>query len=181
MSGNKLPLMRKAAAVWLVENTSLTFEQIADFCGMHELEVQGIADGEIAGRIVAQSPIDSGQLTREMIEMCQKDPNKRLELKKQISEDLDVVKKKKGKYTPIARRGDKPNGIAYLLKCYPDITDAQIRKLIGTTTTMINSIRDRTYWNIREITPRDPVLLGLCSQSLFNSVIDEIKKNTKKQ
>lgn len=180
MSGSKLPLMRKAAAVWLVENTALTFEQIADFCGMHELEVQGIADGEVAGGIVAQSPIDSGQLTREMIEICEKDSNKKLELKKQITEDLDIVKKKKGKYTPIARRGDKPNGIAYLLKYYPDVTDVQIRKLIGTTTTMIDSIKNRTHWNIKEITPRDPVLLGLCSQSLFNSVIDEIKKGTKK-
>lgn len=179
MSGSKLPLMRKAAAVWLVENTALTFEQIADFCGMHELEVQGIADGEVAGGIVGQSPIDNGQLSKEMIAMCEKDPDKRLELKKQVSEDLEIVKKKKGKYTPIARRGDKPNGIAYLLKYYPDITDAQIRKLIGTTTTMIDSIRNRTHWNIKEITPRDPVLLGLCSQSLFNLVIDEVKKSSK--
>ncbi len=179
MSGNKLPLMRKAIAVWLVENTALTFEQIADFCGMHELEVQGIADGDVASGIVGQSPIDNGQLTREMIAECEKNPDKRLELKKQISEDLDIVKKKKGKYTPIARRGDKPNGIAFLLKYYPDITDAQIRKLIGTTTTMIDSIRNRTHWNIKEITPRDPVLLGLCSQSLFNSVIDEVKKASK--
>lgn len=180
MSGNKLPLMRKAAAVWLVENTALTFEQIADFCGMHELEIQGIADGEVAGGIVAQSPIDSGQLTREMISICEKDPEKQLELKKQITEDLDIIKKKKGKYTPIARRGDKPNGISYLLKYYPDITDTQIRKLIGTTIVMIDSIKNRTHWNIKEITPRDPVLLGLCSQSLFNQVIEEVKKNTKK-
>ena len=177
MSGNKLPLMRKAAAVWLVDNTSLTFEQIANFCGMHELEVQGIADGDVAGGIIAQSPIDNGQLTREMIELCEKDPNKQLELKTQISDEVDISSKKKGKYTPIARRSDKPNGIAYLLKCYPDITDAQIRKLIGTTTTMIDSIRNRTHWNIKEITPRDPVLLGLCSQTLFNQIIDEVKKN----
>ena len=180
MSGNKLPLMRKAAAVWLVDNTALTFEQIADFCGMHELEIQGIADGEVAGGIVAQSPIDNGQLTREMIAACEKNPDKRLELKEQISEELDIATKKKGKYTPIARRSDKPSAIAYLLKYYPDITDTQIRKLIGTTTTMINSIKNRTHWNIKEITPRDPVLLGLCSQSLFNQVIDEIKKASKK-
>ena len=179
MSGSKLPLMRKAAAVWLVENTSLTFEQIAEFCGMHELEIQGIADGEVAGGIIAQSPVDNGQLTKEMIKECEKDPNKKLELKKQIAEDINITKKKKAKYTPIARRGDKPNGIAYLLKYHPDITDAQIRKLIGTTTVMIDSIRNRTHWNIKEITPRDPVLLGLCSQSLFNQVIDEIKKTSK--
>ena len=181
MSGNKLPLMRKAAAVWLVENTSLTFEQIADFCGMHELEIQGIADGDVASGIVGQSPINNGQLTREIIELCEKDPNKKLELKEQVTDNLDIVKKKKGKYTPIARRGDKPNGIAYLLKYHPDITDAQIRKLIGTTTTMIDSIRNRTHWNIKEIVPRDPVLLGLCSQSLFDSVVDEIKKTDKKK
>lgn len=179
MSENKLPLMRKAVAVWLIENTTLTFEQIADFCGMHELEVQGIADGDVASGIVGQSPIDNGQLSREMISECEKNPDKRLELKKQITDGLEIVKKKKGKYTPIARRSDKPNGIAFLLKYYPDITDAQIRKLIGTTTVMIDSIRNRTHWNIKEITPRDPVLLGLCSQSLFNSVVSEIKKTTK--
>lgn len=177
---NKLPLMRKAAAVWLVENTALTFEQIADFCGMHELEIQGIADGEVAGGIVPQSPIDNAQLTREMIAICEKDPEKKLELKKQISDDLDVVKRKKAKYTPIARRSDKPNGIAYLLKYYPDMSDSQIRKLIGTTTTMIDSIRNRTHWNIKEITPRDPVLLGLCSQSMLSSAVEEIKKASKK-
>lgn len=180
MSKNKLPLMRKAIAVWLVDNTALTFEQIADFCGMHELEIQGIADGEVAGGIVGQSPIDNGQLTREMIAACEKDPTKSLELKEQISDSLDITTKKKSKYIPIARRGDKPSGIAYLLKYYPDITDAQIRKLIGTTTVMINSIRERTHWNIKEIVPRDPVLLGLCSQSLFNQVIDEVKKTSKK-
>jgi len=179
MSISKLPLMRKAVAVWLVDNTKLTFEQIADFCGMHELEVQGIADGDVASGVVGQSPIDNGQLTREMIEACEKNPSKSLELKKQIMEDLDISIKKKSKYTPIARRGDKPNGIYYLLKYYPDITDMQIRKLIGTTTTMINSIRNRTHWNMKEITPRDPVLLGLCSQSSFNQVIDEVKKNAK--
>ena len=106
--------------------------------------------------------------------------NALLELKTQISDEVDISSKKKGKYTPIARRSDKPNGIAYLLKYYPDITDAQIRKLIGTTTVMINSIRERTHWNIKEIVPRDPVLLGLCSQSLFNQVIDEVKKTSKK-
>lgn len=180
MSGNKMPLMRKAAAVWLVENTTLTFEQIADFCGMHELEIQGIADGDVAGGIIAQSPIDNGQLTKEIIKACEKDPNKMLELKEQISDNLDIAKKKKGKYTPIARRGDKPSGISYLLKYYPEITDTQIRKLIGTTTVMIDSIRNRTHWNIKELVARDPVLLGLCSQSLFNQVIEEVKKGTAK-
>jgi uncharacterized protein len=180
MSGSRLPLMRKAIAVWLVDNTALTFEQIADFCGMHELEIRGIADGDVAGGIVAQNPIDNGQLTREMIIACEEDPDKKLELKEQISDIIDITVKKKGKYTPIARRSDKPSAIAYLIRCYPDISDVQIRKLIGTTTNMIDSIKNRTHWNIKEIIPRDPVLLGLCSQSLFNQVIDEVKKATKK-
>ncbi len=179
MSGSKLPLMKKATAVWLVDNTALTFEQIANFCGMHELEIQGIADGDVGNGITAQNPISSNQLTREMIELCEKNPEKQLELKKLASQDIEVVSKKKGKYTPVARRSDKPNGIAYLLKYYPDISDSQIKKLIGTTPTMIESIKNRTHWNIKEITPRDPVLLGLCSQSLFNQVIEDIKKNSK--
>ena len=181
MSKAKLPLMRKAIAVWLIDNTALTFEQIANFCGMHELEIQGIADGEVAGSIIPQNPINNGQLTREMIEMCEKNPKKQLELKENISEELNLVKKKKTKYTPIARRSDKPNGIAYLLKYYPDITDGQIKKIIGTTSTMIDSIRNRTHWNIKEIVPRDPVLLGLCSQTLFNQVIGDTQKSDKKQ
>ncbi len=179
MPENKLPLMRKAVAVWLTDNTSLTFSQIADFCGMHELEIQGIADGEVSGGIIGQSPIDGGQLTREMITECEKNPSKKLELKPQITDDYDVIKKKKSKYTPIARRSDKPNAIAYLLKYCPDITDTQIKKLVGTTSAMINSIRERTHWNIKEIIPRDPILLGLCSQSAFNIIIDEVKDNKK--
>jgi hypothetical protein len=173
---NKMPLMRKATAVWLVDNTALTFEQIADFCGLHELEIQGIADGDVAGGIVGQNPIDMGQLTKDMISQCEKDPSKKLEIKEQVSDSIEITKKKKGKYTPIARRGDKPSAIAFLLKYYPNMTDAQIRALIGTTTSMIESIKSRTHWNIKEITPQDPVLLGLCSQTSFNQAITEIKK-----
>lgn len=165
-----LPLMRKATVVWLIENTSLTFKQISDFCGFHELEVQGIADGDVAAGIVGQNPIISGQLTLEEIERCQKNPNSSLRLNKTVAREIQTPNKKTTKYTPIARRGDKPDGIAYLLKYYPEITNAQIRKLIGTTNAMIDSIRNKTHWNLKNIKPRDVVLLGLCSQSQFNEI-----------
>ena len=171
MTIQELPLMRKATAVWLVENTSLTFLQIAKFCGLHELEVQGIADGDVASGIIGQNPFLSAQLTREEIERCEKDPEAFLALNRSVSSDVKTVGKKVGKYTPIARRQDKPDGIVYLLKYYPDITNNQIKKLVGTTDKMIDSIRDRSHWNIKNIKPRDVVLLGLCSQSQFNDVL----------
>lgn len=171
--------MRKATALWLIDNTSLTFEQIADFCGIHVLEVQGMADGDVSSSITPLNPIDSNQLTREMIAACEKDSKKKLELRENVADTIIVEKKgrKNNTYVPIARRGDKPDGIAFLLKYYPDITNEQIRRLINTTTPMIESIRNKTRWNIKEIKPRDPVILGLCSQSQFNSVVDEVKKN----
>ncbi|MDX2082493.1 MAG: cell cycle transcriptional regulator TrcR [Rickettsiales bacterium] len=171
----ELPLMRKATAVWLVENTSLTFAQIAAFCGLHELEVQGIADGDVASGIIGQNPILSGQLSHEEIERCEKNSQATLVLKRSITSDVKSVAKKSGKYTPIARRQDKPDGIAYLLKYYPEITNGQIKKLVGTTDKMIDSIRTRTHWNLKNIKPRDVVLLGLCSQSQFNDIISNIK------
>ncbi len=171
MTIQELPLMRKATAVWLVENTSLTFLQIAKFCGLHELEVQGIADGDVASGIIGQNPFLSAQLTREEIERCEKDPEAFLALNRSVSSDVKTVGKKVGKYTPIARRQDKPDGIVYLLKYYPDITNNQIKKLVGTTDKMIDSIRDRSHWNMKNIKPRDVVLLGLCSQSQFNDVL----------
>ncbi len=172
-------LMKKATALWLIDNTSLTFEQIADFCDIHVLEIQGMADGDVSSSITPLNPIDSNQLTREMIATCEKDSNKKLELKENVADTIIVAKKgRKGNtYVPIARRGDKPDGIAFLLKYYPEITNEQIRRLINTTTPMIESIRNKTRWNIKEIKPRDPVMLGLCSQSQFNSVVDEVKKN----
>lgn len=172
-------LMKKATALWLIDNTYLTFEQIADFCGIHVLEVQGMADGDVSNSITPLNPIDNNQLTREMIIACEKDSKKKLELKENIADTIIIEKKgrKNNTYVPIARRGDKPDGIAFLLKYYPDITNEQIRRLINTTTPMIESIRNKTRWNIKEIKPRDPVMLGLCSQSQFNSVVDEIKKN----
>lgn len=166
-----LPLMRKATAVWLIENTSLTFDQIARFCGLHELEVQGIADGDVASGIIGQNPIFSGQLTEAEIKRCEANETSSLILNKSAASEIKETGKKSGKYTPIARRQDKPDGIAYLLKYYPEITNLQIKKLIGTTDSMIDSIRNRTHWNLKNIKPRDVVLLGLCSQSQFNEII----------
>jgi len=171
MTEQHLPLMRKATAVWLVENTSLTFDQIARFCGLHELEVQGIADGDVATGIIGQNPIYSGQLTEQEIKRCEANANSSLILNHNAASEVKTATKKSGKYTPIARRQDKPDGIAYLLKYYPEITNLQIKKLIGTTDSMIDSIRNRTHWNLKNIKPRDVVLLGLCSQSQFNDIV----------
>ncbi len=169
----QLPLMRKATAVWLIENTCLTFEQIAKFCGLHDLEIKGIADGDIASGIIGKSPIDSGQLTEEEIKRCESNPDFVLVLRESIASTINTPSgtKKPTKYTPIARRDDKPDAILYLLKYYPDITNKQIKKLIGTTDSMIESIRAKTHWNIKNIKPRDAVLLGLCTQSQFNQII----------
>lgn len=175
----ELPLMRKATAVWLVENTSLTFAQIAKFCGLHELEVQGIADGDVASGIIGQSPILSGQLTYEEIRRCEQDQKALLLINQNASSSIKTVVKR-SKYTPIARRQDKPDGIAYLLKYYPDISNNQIKKLVGTTDKMIESIRNRQHWNMKNIKPRDVVLLGLCSQSQFNDVISQVKSSQEK-
>ena len=167
--------MPKATAVWLVENTGLTFKQIADFCHLHELEVKGIADGDVATGIIGQNPVFSGQLTEDEIKRCEKDPERSLILSRNAASEIKAASKKSGKYTPIARRQDKPDGIAYLLKYYPEITNSQIKKLIGTTDSMIDSIRNRTHWNLKNIKPRDVVLLGLCSQSQFNDIVVTVK------
>lgn len=161
------PLMPKATAVWLIDNTSLSFDQIADFCELHPLEVQGIADGEVAKGILGIDPVVTGQLSREEIEVCEKDHSKRLHLTEKM---LRLIKeqqkqKKTSKYTPIARRQDKPDAIAWILKNCPEMSDNQVVKLIGTTKSMIASVRDKSHWNINNIKPKDPVLLGLCAQS----------------
>jgi hypothetical protein len=143
MVSKEYPLMPKATAVWLVDNTALTFKQIADFCGMHELEIRGIADGDVSFGILGQDPIASGQLTKEEIERCEKDSKAFLELKQSLArEEMKTSSKssKKAKYVPVARRGDKPDGIAFLLKYYPEITDVQIRKLIGTTKSNLETL-----------------------------------------
>ncbi len=156
------PLMPKATAVWLVQNTALTFDQIADFCGLHQLEVQAIADGEVALQMQGLDPVGNGQTTAEEIERCQKDPEARLTLApKAVPEGL--VKHRGPRYTPIANRQDKPDAIAWLTKNHPELTDAQISKLIGTTKPTIAAIRERSHWNSSNIKPRHPVSIGLCT------------------
>ncbi len=158
------PLMPKATAVWLVENTSLTFDQIADFCKLHPLEVKGIADGEVAAGIKGHDPITSGQLTREEIAKGEGANAYRLNLA--VSKvRLPEVKKSRGpRYTPLSRRQDRPNAILWLLRNHPELKDAQIMRLVGTTKTTLQAIRERTHWNSASLQPLDPVTLGLCSQ-----------------
>lgn len=170
------PLMPKATAVWLVDNTTLTFKQIADFCGMHELEVKGIADGEVAKGVMGINPIENGQLKKEELERCMADNNAKLQINiSVVYEKASKGKKKTAKYTPVARRQDKPDAIYWLLKNFPDITDSTIGKLIGTTKNTIAAIRDRSHWNMQNIKPRDPVLLGICSQMDLDRTIERLK------
>jgi uncharacterized protein len=169
-----LPLMPKATAVWLVENTALSFEQIADFCGMHPLEVQGIADGDVAAGVRGLDPIGRGQLTAEDIEACEKDADKRLALSTTAKQYI-AVKTKGSRYTPVARRQDKPDAIAWLVKNFPAMTDGQIGKLVGTTKNTISAVRNKSHWNSSNIKPRDPVLLGLCSQTHLDAAVAGIK------
>ncbi|HZD26135.1 MAG TPA: cell cycle transcriptional regulator TrcR [Alphaproteobacteria bacterium] len=173
------PLMPKATAVWLVDHTTLSFEQIAEYCGLHPLEVQGIADGEVAVGIQGQDPIANGQLTREELDRCQADPSARL---KMAVQDLpQPAKRTKGpRYTPVAKRQDKPDGIAWLLRHHPELKDSQIAKLIGTTKNTIQAVRERSHWNSPNIRPRDPVLLGLCSQSELNLVVEKARRAAKR-
>ncbi len=173
------PLMPKATAVWLVDNTSLTFRQIAAFCQLHELEVQGIADGEVAVGIQGMDPVVNSQLTREEIERCEKDPAADLQAAKR---DLPQPSKRtKGpRYTPLAKRQDKPDGVAWLLRHHPELKESQIATLIGTTKTTIQAIRDRTHWNSASIRPRDPVLLGLCGQGELNMAVERARKAAEK-
>ncbi len=157
------PLMPKATAVWLVDNTSLTFEQIANFCELHSLEIKGIADGDVAQGIKGLDPISNGQLTREEIERCSTDPSTRLVFAKS---DIEIPERrvKVQRYTPLSKRQDRPNAISWLIRYQAELTDAQIAKLVGTTKPTIQSVRDRSHWNMPNIKPQDPVTLGLCSQ-----------------
>ncbi len=173
----EMPLMPKATAAWLIENTTLTFEQIANFCGMHVLEVKAMADDEIDRNIVPINPIIAGQLSEKEIQRCQKDPETHLKLSDEAVKLMKAQKsvKKTGKYVPIARRGDKPGAISWLLKNCPEFSDIQIVKLIGTTKSTIESVRSKTHWK-QDIKPSDPVLLGLCSQSEFDRAYEIAKK-----
>ena len=157
------PLMPKATAVWLVDNSSLTFEQIAAFCGLHPLEIQGIADGEVAVGIKGLDPTANGQLTREEIERCVAEPMARLAMAR-VTVEVPERKTKGQRYTPVSKRQDRPNAIAWLVRYQTELMDPQIAKLVGTTKPTIQAIRERSHWNMANIKPQDPVTLGLCSQ-----------------
>jgi uncharacterized protein len=158
------PLMPKATAVWLLDNTALTFDQVADFTKMHPLEIRAIADGDAAQGIKGSDPISSGQLTREEIEKGEQDPNHRLKLEESKVVLPPAAKRKGPRYTPVSRRHERPSAILWLVRNHPELKDAQIMRLVGTTKTTIASVRDRTHWNASTLTPMDPVTLGLCSQ-----------------
>jgi hypothetical protein len=165
--------------VWLVNNTTLTFEQIAEFCGLHSLEVQGIADGEVAIGIVGLDPTLNGQLTKEEIARCVADSTQRLKMEKP-SIPLPAPRTKGPRYTPVAKRQDKPDAVAWLVRHHPELSDAQISKLIGTTKQTIAAVRDRSHWNFANLRPRDPVLLGLCTQSDLNAAVIRARKALEK-
>lgn len=165
------PLMPKATAVWLIENTGLTFEQIGEFCRLHPLEVKGIADGEVARDIRGADPIANGQLSREELDKADKDPKYRMVAQKSRHAELLKPAKKKPRYTPVSRRQDRPDAIAWFVRNHPEVTDGQISKLLGTTKTTINAVRDRSHWNSTNIKPVDPVTLGLVTQIELDELV----------
>ncbi len=165
------PLMPKATAVWLVENTGLTFDQIAEFCGLHPLEVKGIADGEVATGVRGLDPVGAGMLTREEISRGERDPAARLKLSRSVAADVKPPKRKEPRYTPLSKRQDRPDAIAWLLRNHPEVSEQQVCKLLGTTKATVQAVRDRTHWKSQDIRPRDPVLLGLCSQTELDETI----------
>ena len=171
------PIMAKATAVWLVDNTTLTFKQVADFCGLHELEVQGIADGDVAQGVKGFDPITNNQLTQEEIDKAEKDPLHALKLKYNAAA-VGEEKRRGPRYTPLSKRQDRPAAILWLVKFHPELTDGQVSKLVGTTKPTIQSIRERTHWNISNIQPVDPVALGLTKQSELDAAVQ--KANEKK-
>ncbi|HEX8643565.1 MAG TPA: DUF1013 domain-containing protein [Allosphingosinicella sp.] len=167
------PLMPHATASWLVDNSSLTFEQIAEFCGLHILEIQAIADDTAATKLTGRDPLRAGELTQEEIDRGQANPEYRLRMQK----EPDPTTRTKGpRYTPVSKRQDKPDGINWIIRNHPEVTDGQISKLIGTTRTTIAAIRDRSHWNIANIQPKDPVTLGLCSQRELDAVVAKAAK-----
>jgi len=164
MAADQKPLMPKATAVWLVDNTALSFEQIADFCGLHPLEVKGIADEDVAKGIKGQDPVATGQLTREQIAEAEKDPRKRLKMAPAKHKMPSVRLKRAPRYTPVSKRQDKPDAVYWLIRNHPEFSDSDIIKLVGTTKATIQKIRERSHWNATNIKAVDPVTLGLCSQ-----------------
>ena len=177
---SKAPLMPMATAVWLVENTSLTFKQIAEFCNLHEVEVQGIADGEVAKGIVGYNPIISSQLTREEINLSSKDQNRPLKLK--INEiEIESVEKKTKKYVPLSKRQDKPDSALWLIKQHPILKDSQIAKLVGITKNSATAIRNKSYWNFNNLNTKDPVAMGLFTQKELKEAIEKAERRVKRE
>ena len=175
-----LPLMPKATAIWLVENTALTFKQIADFCGMHELEIKGIADGEVGMGIKGLNPISTNQLTKEEIDKAANDPEHSLEL---IQNEITIQTErdpKQKKYTPLSKRQERPDAISWLLRNHPELKDSQIAKLVGSTKNMVVSIKNKTNWNMSNIRPQDPVGLGLCKQVDLDEALEKAERSQKR-
>lgn len=169
------PIMAKATAVWLVDNTTLSFKQIGDFCGLHELEVQGIADGDVAIGVKGFDPVTNNQLTQDEIDAAEKDPTHTLKLKFNPAA-VGEEKRRGPRYTPLSKRQDRPASILWLVKFHPELSDGQISKLVGTTKPTIQAIRERTHWNIQGIQPIDPVALGLCKQSELDAAVQKAAK-----
>ena len=170
------PLMPKAVAVWLVDNTSLTFDQIAEFVEMHPLEISGIADGEVAIGIKGRDPVAAGELSRANLEDCEKNPKAKLKLKPRTA--LPPPKRKAPRYTPLSKRQERPAAIAWLVRNHPELSDGQISKLVGTTKPTIQSIRDKTHWNMSQIQPIDPVALGMCRQMELDEAVRKAAKKS---
>lgn len=167
------PLMPKATALWLIDNTCLTFDQIANFCGLHKIEVQAMADDQSASNLLPANPIDNGQLTIEEIKRCEMNPNMHLRLNEPYK--LNIKMKTEKRYTPLIRRHDRPGAALWLIRHYPKMADETIAKLASTTKKMVQSVRDRTHKNMNELTPKDPVFLGFCTQIELNAEVDKIK------
>jgi len=177
----QIPLMPKATAVWLVENTTLTFDQIANFCNLHSLEIKGIADGDVAQGIRGMDPIMAGQITRSELEIAQKDKDHVIILNKSNVVLPEIKKKRQPKYMPLSRRQDRPTAIAWLVRNHPELKDSEIIKLVGTTKSTINAIRERSHWNISNIQPQDPVALSLCSQVELDNIVVKAAKRVEKE
>ena len=177
---SETPFIPKATAVWLVEKTTLTFKQIANFCKLHELEIKGIADGDVAKGIKAYNPILAGQLSRDEIDVCSKNPEQPLKLN-QRPEEVEVKERKKPKYTPLSKRQDRPDAILWLCKNYSELTDGQISKLVGSTKGTVSLIRKRSYWNFSNLKPKDPVILALCSQETFETALSKAKRRVERE
>jgi hypothetical protein len=173
---NDRPLMPKATAVWLVENTKISFKQIADFCNLHELEVKGIADGDVEKGIKSYNPILAGQLTREEIVASSKDSNRPLVLSKKNLDISISTGKKKPRYVPLSKRQDRPNAALWLIKNYPELSDRQIGKLVGSTKNTVSLIKNNNYWNSSNLTPKDPVVSSLCSQIDIKNAVEKANR-----